>query len=61
MKPYFLEHFNPLNAGGTSNVCLLTKFYRLATVCGVIIYAKFQNNGILGSCFFSGVYFCINW
>ena len=44
MKPYFLEHFNPLNTGGTTNVCLLTKFCRPATVCGVIIYTKFQNN-----------------
>ena len=34
---------NPLNAGDTS-VCLLTKFCRPATVCGVIIYTKFQNN-----------------
>ena len=34
---------NPLNTGGTSNVCFLTKFCRQATVCGVIIYTKFQN------------------
>ena len=36
--------FNPLNTGGTSNVCLLTKFCRLTTICGVIIYTKFQSN-----------------
>ena len=29
------EHINPLNTGGTSNVCLLTKFFRLTTICGV--------------------------
>ena len=40
----FMILINPLNTGGTSNVCLLTKFCRLATVCGVIIYTKFQNN-----------------
>ena len=45
--------------GGAFNVCLLTKFCRLATVCGVIIYTKFQNNWILGNFgFFNGVYFC---
>ena len=38
------KRFKPLNNGGTSNVSLLTKFCRLATVCGVIIYTKFQNN-----------------
>ena len=36
--------FNPLNTGGTSNACLLNKFCRLATVCGVTLYTKFQNN-----------------
>ena len=34
----FMILINPLNTGGTSNVCLLTKFCRLATICGVIIY-----------------------
>ena len=39
-----VKNINPLNTGGTSNVCLLTKFCRVATVCGIIIYTKFQNN-----------------
>ena len=34
----FMILINPLNTGGTSNVCLLTKFCGLATICGVIIY-----------------------
>ena len=54
-------YINPLNTGGTSNVCLLTKFCRLATACGVIIHTKFQNNWILGNCFFNGVHFCRHW
>ena len=54
-------YLKPLNTGGTSNVCLLTKFCRLATVCSVIIYTKFQNNWILGNCFFNGVYVCGHW
>ena len=56
-----LKHINPLNTGGTSNVCLLSKFCRLATVCGIMIYTKFQNNWILGNSFFNGVSLCGHW